>query len=87
MSLLLTNVKKSFNNQMILKGIDLEINEHEFICILGHSGCGKSTMLNLIAGFTQPDIGSIAIDPATVDYIDLSLLKEVNAELVQVDVQ
>lgn len=62
MSLLLTDVKKSFNNQTILKGVNLEIKEQEFICILGHSGCGKSTMLNLIAGFTQPDAGSIVID-------------------------
>lgn len=67
MNLSLTSVKKSFNNQAVLKGINLEIKTHEFICILGHSGCGKSTMLNLIAGFTKPDEGSISADGQIVE--------------------
>lgn len=62
MELLLKDVKKSFNDRTVLKGINLHVQNHEFICILGHSGCGKSTMLNLIAGFTQPDQGEILID-------------------------
>lgn len=62
MDLTLTDVKKSFNNKTVLNGINLKIHKHEFICILGHSGCGKSTMLNLIAGFTQPNEGSIIVD-------------------------
>lgn len=66
MDLLLTDVKKSFNSQTVLKGVNLEIKTHEFICILGHSGCGKSTMLNLIAGFTQPDEGSIRVDEKAI---------------------
>lgn len=66
LDLLLTDVKKSFNSQTVLKGVNLEIKTHEFICILGHSGCGKSTMLNLIAGFTQPDEGSIRVDEKAI---------------------
>ena len=40
------------NNEtyVALEGIDLEISDGEFVCLVGHSGCGKSTMLSLIAG-------------------------------------
>ncbi|MGL4663823.1 MAG: ATP-binding cassette domain-containing protein, partial [Clostridium butyricum] len=37
-----------------LQNINFDINEGEFICVLGQSGCGKSTMLKLIAGFLKP---------------------------------
>lgn len=46
--------KGAFN---ALKNINLSIKEGEFISIIGHSGCGKSTVLNLIAGLTQPTEG------------------------------
>lgn len=46
----------------ILKEISLEIDDGEFICILGKSGCGKSTLLNLLAGYLKPDYGRIYVD-------------------------
>jgi ABC-type nitrate/sulfonate/bicarbonate transport system ATPase subunit len=46
---------------LVLDNIDLEIEEGEFVCVLGHSGCGKSTLLKIIAGFLQPDRGSVWI--------------------------
>ena len=45
-----------------LKDIDLEINEGEFISLIGHSGCGKSTLLNLLAGLNQASSGGILMD-------------------------
>ena len=45
-----------------LEGVDLEVNDGEFVCLVGHSGCGKSTMLNLIAGLAQPTAGEVLID-------------------------
>ena len=45
----------------VLKGIDLEVRENEFVCILGKSGCGKSTFINLIAGYLKPNKGTIQI--------------------------
>ncbi len=45
-----------------LKGIDLEFRESEFVAILGHSGCGKTTLLNIIGGIDSADSGYISIN-------------------------
>ena len=45
-----------------LDGINLDIADGEFVCLIGHSGCGKSTMLNLLAGLAKPTKGEILID-------------------------
>ena len=55
------SVFKSFGGETALDGISLDIEEKERIVILGPSGCGKTTVLRLIAGFIEPDSGSIAI--------------------------
>lgn len=47
---------------VILDGVNLNINEGEFICLIGHSGCGKSTLLNMIAGFNGPTDGEVALE-------------------------
>jgi nitrate/nitrite transport system ATP-binding protein len=47
---------------VVLDGVNLQINEGEFICLIGHSGCGKSTLLNSIAGFHQPTTGEVALE-------------------------
>lgn len=49
-----------------LEGINLEIRDGEFLCLVGHSGCGKSTMLSLIAGLASPTRGEILVDGAPV---------------------
>ncbi|MGV3652107.1 MAG: ABC transporter ATP-binding protein [Devosia sp.] len=46
----LRNIRKSFKSVQVLHGIDLDINEREFVVFVGPSGCGKSTLLRLIAG-------------------------------------
>ena len=45
-----------------LKGIDLEFRENEFVAILGHSGCGKTTLLNIIGGLDQYTSGDLIIN-------------------------
>ena len=45
-----------------LKGIDLSFREHEFVAILGHSGCGKTTLLNIVGGLDQYTSGDLVIN-------------------------
>ncbi|MBP5331011.1 MAG: ABC transporter ATP-binding protein, partial [Lachnospiraceae bacterium] len=56
------NIVKSFDGQVILKGINLDIYENEFVTLLGPSGCGKTTLLRILAGFLEPDEGSVIFD-------------------------
>ncbi len=55
----LKNVTKSFDGQVVLDNISLDIYDNEFLTLLGPSGCGKTTTLRLIAGFLSPDRGDI----------------------------
>ena len=62
-SLELKEIKKSFTEgEAVLDNISLEISKGEFITLLGSSGCGKTTMLRIIAGLEQPDAGSVWLD-------------------------
>ena len=56
------NVVKKFGEKTVIKGISLEFEKGEFISFLGSSGCGKTTMLRMIAGFEEPTSGRIEID-------------------------
>lgn len=51
-----------------LDDVSLTVPEHEFCSILGHSGCGKTTLLNMIAGFEKPSRGRILVDGTAVDH-------------------
>ncbi|MDY3014583.1 MAG: spermidine/putrescine ABC transporter ATP-binding protein [Evtepia sp.] len=55
----LKHITKSFDGDPVLRGIDLDIYDNEFITLLGPSGCGKTTLLRLIGGFETPDEGDI----------------------------
>lgn len=58
----LVNLNKSFGNTQVLKGLNIEIARGEFITILGSSGCGKTTMLRIIAGLEEPDSGKVLLN-------------------------
>ena len=58
----LSNITKNFDDQQVLKGINLKIHENEFLTLLGPSGCGKTTTLRIIAGFDEPDSGELLFD-------------------------
>lgn len=64
--IVIQNIKKSFSSgtesKAVIDGINLTISDGEFVAIVGPSGCGKSTLMKMIAGFLQPDEGSIAVD-------------------------
>ena len=55
----LKNISKNFEDQQVLKGIDLNIYENEFLTLLGPSGCGKTTLLRIIGGFEEPSNGQL----------------------------
>ena len=55
----LKNITKSYDGQMVLDDISLDIYDNEFITLLGPSGCGKTTTLRLIGGFETPDEGDV----------------------------
>lgn len=58
----LENIAKSFADKEIIKEIDLEIYEGEFLTLLGPSGCGKTTVLRMISGLEAPSKGKVFID-------------------------
>ena len=55
----LENISVSFDNDLILNNISLEIKDKEFVTLLGPSGCGKTTTLRIIGGFVTPDKGNV----------------------------
>ena len=56
------NIVKEFDGQLVLKGINLDIYENEFVTLLGPSGCGKTTLLRILGGFLTPDEGQVLFD-------------------------
>lgn len=66
----LKNIKKSFGNTEVLMGIDISINRGEFITFLGSSGCGKTTMLRIIAGLEAPDSGNVFLNGIDITYTE-----------------
>ena len=53
---------KEYNGNIVLKGIDLDIYENEFVTLLGPSGCGKTTLLRILGGFETPTKGEVLFD-------------------------
>ena len=70
MTLKLNNIGKSFDKVEVLRNISLEIEEGDFLVLLGGSGCGKSTLLNCIAGLEEVSSGTIEIKGRNVTMVD-----------------
>jgi multiple sugar transport system ATP-binding protein len=58
----LKQITKSFDDTHVIKGVDLEVNDREFVVFVGPSGCGKSTLMRMIAGLESATSGDILID-------------------------
>jgi len=56
------NIVKDFDGQIVLKGINLDIYENEFVTLLGPSGCGKTTLLRILGGFLEANEGAVIFD-------------------------
>ena len=70
----ITNLQKTFNagtvnEKVALQGLDLTLQDGDFVTVIGGNGAGKSTLLNAIAGVWKPDCGTIEIDGTDVTYM------------------
>ena len=68
----LSGVEKTFGETRVIKGIDLSIEQGEFVVFVGPSGCGKSTLLRLIAGLESIDGGKLELDARDITYLPSS---------------
>jgi multiple sugar transport system ATP-binding protein len=63
----LRDIHKAYADTEVIKGVDLDINDREFVVFVGPSGCGKSTLLRMIAGLEEITSGELRIDGETVN--------------------
>ncbi|MBF2049117.1 MAG: ATP-binding cassette domain-containing protein [Elainella sp. C42_A2020_010] len=64
--LVVDNVSKIYDlpkgdQYTVLQNVNLTVQKGEFICVIGHSGCGKTTLLNMVSGFSRPTIGEVRL--------------------------
>lgn len=78
------NIKKRYDigdkGYLALRGIDLKINQGEYVAIVGKSGSGKSTLLNLLAGIDQPTEGSVIVNGLAIHNLKESQLSRFRGE-------
>ena len=83
-----TNVRKQFGENVVLKDINLEVSQGEVLCLIGPSGSGKSTLLRCINHLETIDGGQIIVDGETIGYsVDGHLLRELKPRDVAKQVQ
>jgi len=66
MSIKLTDIRKSYGSTEVVKGVDLTIEEGQFLVLLGPSGCGKTTLLRIVAGLESASCGQVYIQDQDV---------------------
>src|SRR5258708_16952727 len=77
----LEHLHKSFGDQTVLNGIDLEVRGGETLAVLGRSGTGKSVLLKLIIGLQQPDSGSVQIHGQDITSLPSEQLNEIRTKV------
>ena len=70
------NIKKSYGNLLVLKGIDFEAKEAEVLSIVGASGAGKSSLLQILGTLSYPDAGRVFIDGVDVFSLSANALSD-----------
>ncbi len=63
-------LRKDYGARTVLRGIDLQLRPGEYVAVMGESGVGKSTLLNLVAGLDAPDGGELLIDGIPINALD-----------------
>ena len=67
----LKNITAGYGKNIILRDFNLQVERGQFVSLLGSSGCGKTTTLRLIAGFSEPNAGSIIFDGRDITHVPL----------------
>jgi multiple sugar transport system ATP-binding protein len=66
----LRDIRKSFGSVDVIKGVNIDIEDGEFVVFVGPSGCGKSTLLRMIAGLEDITSGTLEIDGKVVNHVE-----------------
>lgn len=69
------NIKKVYGNHVVLKDFSLNIEQGEFVTIIGSSGCGKTTLLKMVNGLIEPTSGDVLIEGTSIKKQDLISLR------------
>jgi len=77
----ITKLYKSFDENHVLRGIDLELCKGENLVVLGRSGTGKSVLIKIIVGLLKPDSGTVKVFDKEVDKLDKKELMEVRLKI------
>lgn len=72
MMLKVSNIRKTFNSNEVLKGVDIEVNKGDVVTILGPSGSGKTTLLRCINFLEKADAGQLDFDDQHIDYANVT---------------
>ncbi|MFD2044648.1 sugar ABC transporter ATP-binding protein [Ornithinibacillus salinisoli] len=78
----LENIQKSFNQNKVLKGVSLELNQSEVVSIIGGNGAGKSTLMKILTGVYKADAGSIELSGEDIESFNPSIAHEKGIYLV-----
>ena len=79
--IVLRDVHKRFGNQVVLDGVDLDVQEGETLALLGPSGTGKSVLLKHIIGLIRPDSGTVVVDDQDVGRLKRKELAELRSRI------
>lgn len=69
------NIKKAYDEKIIIENLNLQIEDGEFLTIIGSSGCGKTTLLKMVNGLIQPTSGSVLINNENIAQKDQTQLR------------
>ena len=81
MSIQLNDVHRTFGQNHVLRGLDLEVLDGETLCIIGFSGAGKSVILKHMGGLIRPDSGDVLVDGQNVSDLDVGELNELRRDI------
>tara|TARA_B100000678_G_scaffold229556_1_gene197792 strand:+ start:4138 stop:4887 length:750 start_codon:yes stop_codon:yes gene_type:complete len=81
MSIQLNDVHRTFGQNHVLRGLDLEVLDGETLCIIGFSGAGKSVILKHMVGLIRPDSGDVLVDGQNVSDLDVGEINELRRDI------